>query len=180
MMQGDYQPTIQFNLTPLKQNHQDLFCALYSDAQVMAFIGAPMSCDAVADYFQRLLGKITQADSGVLYRVIVADTDCGKSQYAGIVRLTKHQDNRETIIGVMLLPQFQGLGLAYLAQKQLMTEIQSNASNQLLTAYCHINNERAHRLYQRLGFRQIRELIYHQQPAIQWQREITCKKSKAV
>ncbi len=179
-MQGDNQPTIQFNLTPLKQNHQDLFCALYTDAQVMAFIGAPMSCDAVIDYFHRLSDKLMQTDSGVLYRVIEVDTDSGKSQCAGIVRLKKHQDNREMIIGVMLLPQFQGLGLAYRAQKQVMTEIQSNASNKLITAYCHINNKRAHRLYQRLGFRQIRERVYHQQPAIQWQREITCRKSRAV
>jgi len=180
MMQGDNQQSIQFNLTPLKQNHQDLFCALYGDAQVMEFIGARMSRDAVVAYFKRLLSKLSQADSNVLYRVIEVIAEHDGHQMAGIVRLKKDHKNHELIIGVMLLPTFQGCGLAYQAQKQLMTAIELNDPGQVFTAYCHINNKRAHRLYQRLGFRQIRELIYNQQPAIQWQRDMKCRKSKAV
>lgn len=181
MMQGENQPTIQFNLTPLKQRHQDLFCALYSDARVMAFIGAPMSRAAVADYFQRLLKKTAQADSGIVYRVIEVTADQDVPQDVGFVRLAK--DNIEakkkaTRIGTMLLTDFQGLGLAYQAQKIIMAE--QSDPGQIFTAYCHRDNYCAHRLYQRLGFHNVRELIYHQHPVIQWQREIICRKSKAV
>ena len=178
MMQGENQPTIQFNLTPLKQRHQDLFCALYSDARVMAFIGAPMSRAAVADYFQRLLKKTAQADSGIVYRVIEVISEETDNQSAGIVRLKKNKNSPEIIIGVMLLTDFQGLGLAYQAQKIIMAE--QSDPGQIFTAYCHRDNQPAHRLYQRLGFHNVRELIYHQHPVIQWQREIICRKSKAV
>lgn len=138
----------------------------------MRFIGASLSDDKAQRNFQKVLHLSQQTNPGSIYRVIEVTSDQNRLQQAGIVRLKKDRKNHAMIIGVMLLPQFQGLGLAYHAQQQLMTEAQNTNYCQSFTAYCHINNERAHRLYQRLDFHKVRQLIYNTQPSIQWQRGI--------
>lgn len=138
----------------------------------MRYIGAPLDDKRALKNFQTVLRLTKKPGARSLYRVIELMPDMSVVQQAGIVRLKKGRENRETIIGVMLLPPFQGLGFAYQAQKQLMTEAQDNNYCQSFTAYCHINNQRAHRLYQRLDFHKVRQLIYNTQPSIQWQRGI--------
>lgn len=140
----------------------------------MRFIGEPLSRERVMAFFKSVLERAALANPDSIYRVIEVMSGSEK-KLAGFVRLTKDKidpEKQAARIGTMLLVEFQRWGLAYQAQKLLLTKAQQRDYCQSFTAYCHINNQRAHRLYQRLGFHKGRQLLYNQQPTIQWQRGI--------
>ncbi len=148
---------IDFQLVKVAALHQGLFCSLYSEARAN---------------FQRVLRLSQKANPSTIYRVITVTSKNNAVQFAGFVRLTMdkfNQSEKVARIGTMLLAEFEGQGLAYQAQKLLMSEAHQMDYCQFFTTYCAINNERAHRLYQRLGFHKVQQLLYNQQPSIQWQ-----------
>lgn len=166
---------IDFRLVTVSEQHRDLFCSLYGDRQTMQYIGTPLNDEQSQKNFQTVLRVSQQVGSHSFYRVIEVTSDLGQVASAGFVRLTRDKISdieQAARIGSMLLPEYEGRGLAYRAQKKLMSEMHHVAYCRSFTAYCHLDNHRAHRLYRRLAFYQVRQLIYNQQPSIQWQRGI--------
>ena len=144
----------------------------------MRYIGAPLSDEKALRNFHHVLRLSQQTEPRSLYRVIEVTSENGSVQCAGFVRLKKVEQSQAALIGVMLQAEFEGQGLAYLAQKRLMSEAIQIGFCEVFTAYCAVNNERAHRLYQRLGFHKVRQLLYNDQQSIQWQRGINDNKTR--
>jgi len=136
----------------------------------MQYIGQPLSDEKALKNFQTVLQLSQQSKPRSLYRVIEVTSDQGSEELAGFVRLKRMASGNTALIGVMLRAKFEGQGLAFQAQQSVMEEVWDKGFCRSFTAYCHINNERANRLYQRLGFNHVQQLIYNHQPSIQWQR----------
>lgn len=159
---------VDCQLVAVTEQHRDLFCDLYSNQRTMHYIGAPLSDEKALKNFQVVLRLSQQSAPRSLYRVIEMISDSGQMATAGFVRIKKVTSGDAAIIGVMLQAEYQGKGVAYQAHKQFMAEANHMGYCQAFKAYCHLDNQRAHRLYQRLGFHKIRQLIYHEKPAIEW------------
>lgn len=135
----------------------------------MRYIGASLSGDKALRNFQTVLRLSQQTKPRSLYRVIEVTLKQGNLDYAGFVRIKKIEHSNSALIGVMLQSEFEGQGLAYQSQKMLISEASEINHCKTFIAYCAIDNERAHRLYRRLGFQKVRQLLYNHQQSIQWQ-----------
>jgi hypothetical protein len=84
----------------------------------MRYIGMPLSDEQAQKNFQSVLLRVSQqAGPQSLYRVIEVTADSGQVASAGFVRLKKVAEDESAMIGVMLRVEYEGRGLAYLAQK---------------------------------------------------------------
>lgn len=97
-------------LRPLAEGDEALFHALYTDAQIMRFIGTPLTAAEAASQFRKIVHRQGEPALDRRFLVIVAKNTraplgiCGTSHYdPGTMRLE---------VGMVLLPEGRGRGVA--------------------------------------------------------------------
>lgn len=140
--------TIKPQLVNIAKEHWCIYKDLYQNKKVMHFIGPPMSHDDVFKSFELLLDRECTSNERMTL-IIVYD-----SIYVGLLQ-TKLIDN-SWLMGVMLLPEFQGLGLASYAHKEMIRLIKQSTAydseKHVFVAECQKDNQAANQLYSKLGF----------------------------
>lgn len=102
--------TRRARLDPLEAGDEALYCRLYTDPDVMAFIGAPLS-PAVARRDFRAACRLNAARSPREVRWAVRDAATGRG--LGLLALVRGPPGTlDAELGFMLLPEAQGRGLA--------------------------------------------------------------------
>lgn len=129
-----------------------LYEALLTDPAMMAELGGPLPPEGLAD---KLLGIVRDAAAGtVWYSVILLD-----GTPAGTVCIWDHEQDGETIseIGWMVLPAFQGRGLASAAVRAILDRARAERRWQVIHAFPGVTNDPSNAICRRAGFRHVGE-----------------------
>jgi RimJ/RimL family protein N-acetyltransferase len=99
--------TDRLNLTPLSDAHRALYCRLYTDPEVMRYVGACLDRAKAEHCFALALGASASPSPGNL---IWSMDVRGDRVSAGLVGLRIQGEEAE--VGALILPEFQASGLA--------------------------------------------------------------------
>jgi RimJ/RimL family protein N-acetyltransferase len=142
--------TRRLRLRPLAEGDEALFHALYTDPETMRFIGAPLSLAEATSRFRAIIQRQGDSVFETRFLAIVAKNDwepmgiCGMSHY--------DPTTMQLEVGVMLLPEGRGQGVAREAMAALVRRI---FDEQLVHQVCIrflVGNAAMRSLAFRLGF----------------------------
>jgi RimJ/RimL family protein N-acetyltransferase len=148
-------------LRPYEDSDRGLTVALERDAEVMAHLGGPTSEERLAVVHRRR-AEITEPDE--LYFVIEED---GES--AGQIGVWRSAHGGEAIheVGWIVLPRFQGRGIATAALEELLARVRGVPSVERVHAFPATANAPSNALCRRFGFELIEPLeITHRGQAL--------------
>jgi RimJ/RimL family protein N-acetyltransferase len=91
---------------PVRAEDEELFCTLYSDAETMRHIGAPLTARAAAARFQ----SVVQAPASAPYLFTLKPLEGNAVGLCGVVQICVAQRCAE--VGMMLLPSERSRGYA--------------------------------------------------------------------
>jgi RimJ/RimL family protein N-acetyltransferase len=136
-------------LRPITMDDLPLYEALHLDPAMMAELGGPLRREGLAD---KLRGIVEEVRSGkTWYFVIVPE---GKREPAGTVCVWRHNWAGEPIseIGWMVLPRFQGRGLASEAVRSVLRRAGGEARWDVLHAFPAVTNAPSNAICRKTGF----------------------------
>ncbi len=147
----EYARTIEserLSMRSLSKDDEAFYCSLYTDAQVMRFVGAPLSRDAASEGFRASLERMSQPP---FERRVVVLLDRTTQQPIGIssVRMLK---NGRAEVGTLLKPGMHDKGFALECSTALISQAFTRPAIQELVAYSVAGNTAVERLLQELGF----------------------------
>ncbi|HEY1918697.1 MAG TPA: GNAT family N-acetyltransferase [Streptosporangiaceae bacterium] len=129
----------------------DAYVAMRCDPAMMAELGGPLPRDGIEDKVAR---DAAQAAAGTcLIKMIVPDGSA-PGEVAGSVTVWRHDENGEPLseIGWMVLPQFQGQGVAKRAVRMLLDLAVQEDRWGLVHAYPATTNAPSNGICRSLGF----------------------------
>ncbi|WP_203898524.1 GNAT family N-acetyltransferase [Virgisporangium aliadipatigenens] len=134
-------------LVPYTNADLPLTAALESDPAVMGQLGGPVSAEGIAETHAHRLAGMAGGDR---YYRIVADT----GEDAGIVGLWATQWAGSTIheAGLMLLPPFQGKGMAYRGMAALFDVTRDEGRVSEIHVFPAVTNAASNAVARQLGF----------------------------
>lgn len=132
-----------------------LYERLVTDARMMSELGGPLPRDGLADKLRSIVEDV-EADR-VWYSTIVPDDE--PTVVAGTVCIWSHEQDGEPIneIGWMVLPSFQGRGLATEAVRSLLDRARVEGLWDPIDAFPGITNGPSNAICQKTGFALIGE-----------------------
>ncbi len=135
-----------------------LYRELLTDPGTMAELGGPLQAEA-----PKLRGIVEAVEAGrIRYVVILPDGPTGEA--AGTVCIWDHDQDGQTIseIGWMVLPAFQGRGLASQAVRVLLDRARAERRWHVIHAFPGVTNDPSNAICRKLGFtlREEREIAY--------------------
>ncbi|MCB1583302.1 MAG: GNAT family N-acetyltransferase [Marinicella sp.] len=137
------------SLSNINTKHQQFYQQLYQNPQVMQHIGSPLT-DAAAERSFKLLLSRSRLSAELITQMIIF-----KSRVIGLTQ-AKLKDNC-WFLGIMLLPEYHGQGLAGIAHEKMITQLEQSIAylknRHIMVAECRANNRAANRLYCHLGFK---------------------------
>jgi RimJ/RimL family protein N-acetyltransferase len=140
--------TPKSHLVNIAKEHWCIYKDLYQNPKVMHFIRPPLNDEDVLKSFELLLERDKASAERMTLIIVYNFSD------AGLIQTKLEGDS--WFLGVMLLPEFQGLGLAQFAHEKMIQSIKKlsayNADKQVFVAECQKNNQAANQLYSKLGF----------------------------
>lgn len=157
--------TSRLDVRPMGADDEALYCRLYSDPEVMRYIGAPLSAEVAARAFLLSLQLAVQPDPRFKVWVLTERATCLK---IGIIALSGRSSGKALELGAMLLPQGQGLGFAVEAQAALLDRLFSTSSVNMVWSRNSDRNEAATRAWSRLGFLK-RPASVHGGTSVHWE-----------
>jgi RimJ/RimL family protein N-acetyltransferase len=127
-----------------------------TDPDMMAELGGPRPKEGLA---QKLRGIVDDVKKGtVWFSVIVPDGEAGAG--AGTVCIWDHDWNGERIseMGWMVLPEFQGRGLATEAVRSILQRARSEGRWDVIHAFPGVTNGPSNAICRKTGFSKIEEV----------------------
>ncbi|MEZ0470316.1 GNAT family N-acetyltransferase [Luteimonas salinilitoris] len=103
--------TRSLELRPLNRRDRTLYCALYTDAELLRHVSAPLSEEAARRSFEKVLLQVEASPPESLYWIFHA-LDNPKPEGLGLMALVFDQGVAIAEIGVLLMPEGQGRGYA--------------------------------------------------------------------
>jgi RimJ/RimL family protein N-acetyltransferase len=130
-----------------------LYERLLTHPDMMSELGGPLPREGLSDKLRAIVGTVE--DGTAWYQVIVADGDA-----AGTVCVWDHDEDGEPIseIGWMVLPEFQGRGLASQAVRSLLARARSETRWGEIHAFPGITNAASNAICRKTGFSRIGEV----------------------
>lgn len=127
-----------------------LYERLLTDPAMMAELGGPRPREGLREKLHGIVNEI--ADGETWYSVIVPGQDPGEA--AGTVCVWRHQQNGEPIneIGWMVLPEFQGRGLATAAVRSVLERAGAEGRWGLIHAFPGVTNGPSNAVCRKTGF----------------------------
>lgn len=136
-------------LVNIQNTHWPCYRKLYQSSEVMQYIGNPLSEQAVRQSFLLLLDKDSESSPNM--------TKIIKYQAKEIGLIQSKLKNNHWNLGIMLLPEYYGQGLARESHKILLEKIKKSPffskDKHSLMAECQAENKAANGLYKNLGFK---------------------------
>ena len=132
-----------------------LYESLHCDPVMMAELGGPLPREVLAGKLRGIVESVEAGDSW--YFKIVADEGAGVG--AGTVCIWAHSSEGEPIneVGWMVLPQFQGRGIARQAVSLMFDRARSESRWGVIHAFPGIANAPSNAICRRLGFSKLEE-----------------------
>jgi RimJ/RimL family protein N-acetyltransferase len=127
-----------------------------TDPDMMAELGGPLPKEGLSE---KLRGIVDDVEKGtVWFSVIVPDGEAGAG--AGSVCIWDHDWNGENIteIGWMVLPEFQGRGLATEAVRSILRKARSEKRWEVIHAFPGVTNAPSNAICRKTGFSNIGEV----------------------
>ncbi len=125
--------------------------SIYTDAQMMTFVGKPLTADKALELF----GQVLKAHESSLPRQLTyAIVNTKSAEVMGLVGLIWIDPNdRSTVeVGVMVLPQWRRQRVAHRAKQMMIECAFQHYAIKVIYAFCNNNNLAANLANQRLGF----------------------------
>ncbi|MGH2676425.1 MAG: GNAT family N-acetyltransferase [Actinomycetota bacterium] len=132
-----------------------LYERVLTDPDMMSELGGPLPKQGLSE---KLRGIVESIDAGtVWFSVIVPDGVVGDG--AGTVCIWDHDWNGERIseIGWMVLPAFQGRGLATAAVRSILRKARSESRWDMIHAFPAVTNAPSNAICRKTGFSKIEE-----------------------
>jgi ribosomal-protein-alanine N-acetyltransferase len=107
--------TARFHLRPLGEDDDELYVALYTDADVMRHVGEPLTLRAASRAFNKVATFNRREDGGYRTWVVV---DRATVKTCGLLALVAQQGASE--IGALIWPQYHNDGIATEIIRRLM------------------------------------------------------------
>ena len=138
-----------------------LYQRLLTDPTMMADLGGPLPRDGLPQKLRGIVEEV-QADR-TWYSVIVPDDDPGRA--AGTVCIWHHDQDGEPIneIGWMVLPAFQGRGLATAAVRSLLDRARAEHRWEVIHAFPAVTNGPSNAICRKTGFEKLEDVSYEYQ-----------------
>jgi len=130
---------------------ESFYCSLYTDSDVMRFVGAPLARNFAQEAFRKSLELMS---SSTFQRRVVLLIDRKSNQPVGIssVRLVNAKRGRAEV-GTLLKPEAQEQGFALECSEALIEQAFTRPQINELLAYSASGNASIQRLLQELGFK---------------------------
>jgi RimJ/RimL family protein N-acetyltransferase len=127
-----------------------LYERLVTDPETMSELGGPLPRDGLTDKLRGIVEDVTTGR--VWYSVILPDDDPAVT--AGTVCIWRHEQDGEDIaeMGWMVLPAFQGRGLATAAVRSLLDRARAERRWDVIHAYPGITNGASNAICRKAGF----------------------------
>lgn len=149
--------TRRFCLTPLVASDEKEHMRLYTDPQVMHFVRRPMSEKAAKQQFDREMQMNQQTPPSLLTWSIRPQ---GAKQFAGVAYIFWHDESkRQAEMGVMLLPEQQGRGIANEIIPCLLNYAFKELAVRQVWAKTHPANSAGCKTLQKSGFKRQEQLV---------------------
>jgi RimJ/RimL family protein N-acetyltransferase len=139
-------------LRPVELGDLAAYIRMRTDPQMMAELGGPVPAEGLAEKLARDVAAAVADHSWTL--MILPDPD-DRAVVAGTVALWSHEDpegGEVSEIGWMVLPEFQGRGLATTAVATVRQRAADDGRWGLVHAYPAVSNVPSNRLCRRTGF----------------------------
>ncbi len=135
-----------------------LYEAIHCDPAMMAELGGPLPKEGLAEKLRRDAQDV-EADRVWVFAII---PDRGADTTAGTVSIWNHEWRGETIteIGWMVLPEFQGRGLASEAVRSVLRKARSEGRWDVVHAFPATTNAASNAMCRKMGFSLIEECDY--------------------
>lgn len=129
----------------------DTYVRMRCDPVMMAELGGPLPGVGIADKVRRDVEEAVAGESWI--KMIVPD-DADPAVVAGTVTLWSHPEDGEAIseVGWMVLPEFQGRGLAKAAVRAVLADARSAGRWGLVHAFPGVSNAASNGICRSLGF----------------------------
>ncbi len=139
-----------FLYTPLNESHRNIYTRLYRNAEVMRHIASIDSEDQTDIWFDRIIDKMVESRPSYFAWVITSRESADQPGIIGLSLSTQTPDEAE--IGMLLLPQAQGQGIATEAMAAIMDHGVSRMDLKAITASHRKEHLAARNLVVRLGY----------------------------
>ena len=135
----------------------DVYVRMRCDPVMMAGLGGPLPREGMAD---KVLRDVRSAAAGVDWIKMIVPDPAAPEVVAGSVTLWSHDrgDGPMSEIGWMVLPAFQGRGLAKRAVRALLEQARADSRWGLVHAFPAIDNGPSNGICRSVGFRCVGEL----------------------
>jgi RimJ/RimL family protein N-acetyltransferase len=137
-------------LRDISMDDLPLYEELVTDPETMAELGGPLPRDGLTD---KLRGIVEDVEAGrIWYSVILPDDDPAVT--AGTVCIWSHEQDGEDVneMGWMVLPAFQGRGLATAAVRSLLDRARGERRWDVIHTYPGISNGASNAICRKAGF----------------------------
>jgi RimJ/RimL family protein N-acetyltransferase len=140
-------------LVPYGEEHLALSLAMETNPEVMEHLGGPREREAIVKVHPK---RVETAASGLPYLVIVDDSD----EPAGTIGIfeSEHDGAKIYEMGWMLLPRYQGRGLATEAGRRVIELARADPKIDVVHAYPATDNPASNAICRKLGFEKIGEI----------------------
>src|SRR5262249_27137418 len=128
----------------------DVYVRMRCDPVMMAELGGPLPREGM----EAKVGKdVADTASGLVRGLMILPDDADPSTVAGSVALWSHPEGTETIseVGWMVLPEFQGRGLATAAVRVLLERARSESRWGIVHAFPGVTNGPSNGICRRVG-----------------------------
>jgi RimJ/RimL family protein N-acetyltransferase len=147
-------PTVEstrLSMRSLTNDDETFYCSLYTDTDVMKFVGAPLSRDLAVSGFRKSLERMNGSD---FERRVVVLVERATNQPIGIssVRIVNDKKGRAEV-GTLLKPAAHEQGFAQECSIALITQAFTRHQIKELVAYSATGNSVIERLLTELGFK---------------------------
>jgi len=142
--------SVSCRIEPIWESDLPQVARLYSEPQVRSFLGGPLSAQLAS---QRAAEFI---QSGQAWAV---RSSSGSPSLLGVVALDRHHDLEDIEVSYLFLPEHWGRGYATGAVQQLLNHAFGTMGLRRVVAETQAANAASVRLLERLGFRQLRQVV---------------------
>jgi RimJ/RimL family protein N-acetyltransferase len=135
-----------------------LYRRMMTDPLVMAELGGPLPAEGLRDKWEEIVASVR--DGSVWYQAIVPDP--GSDETAGTVCVWKHAWRGDQIgeIGWMVVPEWQGRGLASGAVRAVLDRARSEKRWGVIHAFPGVTNDASNAICRKAGFERLEALDF--------------------
>ena len=137
-------------LKKLKQNDLSFYQSIYTNAELMRYVGPALSKEAAEKSFFQTLAIMSRNKPSMILYVIHLNAN---KERIGVIGVRWNQDKKSSVeMGVMIKPSMHRLGYAHMAKSSLIKYSFNKLKIKSIVAICDEDNTAANLANKKLGF----------------------------